>query len=248
MIEWENKVIAYINGDLSKTETNALMNEVKISKELQNLLAVHQGIESDFENYQEEVPTNKLSSIFYSHLSGLQGKENHNSVTEKVFSIRPFLKYVAACIVLIAASVTLWHQIDFSDKGDINTLLSEMKSKSDTDKIKAIYTNNNYKEDNRSKIMKILIESLKNDKSSNVRLASVETLMEYVDDDLVRSALIRSLGVEKDPQVQIAIIMALSSSKNIEVIKPLEEIINKEDGYKFVKDEAHVGIMNLTSI
>ena len=247
MIEWEKKIIAYVIGDLSKTEASDLMSEVEKSKELQNILAVYQEIEFDFDNDKEDIPTNKLSNNFYNHLSGLQQNGVGNSNTTIVFSIRPFLKYAAACIVLIVASITLWNQMNVSEKSDRNDLLTEMESKSDTDKIKAIYVNNNYTEDNQYKIMEILIQSLKNDKSSNVRLASVETLMEYVDDDLVRSALIRSLGTEKDPQVQIAIIMALSSSKNIDVVKPLEEIINKEGGYKFVKDEAHVGIMNLTS-
>ena len=251
MIDWENKIIAYVHGDLSQVETDVLMIKVENSKELRELLNIYQNIDEDFRTLPEELPTSNLSNNFLDHLSQIKSKENNTVKKAKIFSLKKLLRYAAASIILFAAGVTLWNQIDRKESTEqyaINSILSDMKNKSDTEKIKALYVNNDLAADTKSKIKEVLIESLKNDRSSNVRLASVETLSDYVSDENVRSALIRSLGVEVDPQVQLAIIIALSKSKSEEIIKPLEEIINKEGGYKFVKDEAHVGIMNVTSI
>ncbi len=249
MIDWENKIIALVNGELTESESSEVMTAVENSSELQQMLSAYQTIESDISACTEELPSNNLNYLFQKHLEEVQNKSRDKSA--KTFSLNPFLKYAAAFIVLFAASVTLWNQMDTkisTEQYAINKILSDMESKTDTEKIKALYINNQPSENNQSKIKQVLIQSLKNDKSSNVRLASVETLTEYIDDEQVRSALIRSLGSEEDPQVQVAIIMALSESKSEEIIKPLEEIINKEGGYKFVKDEAHLGLMNVNSI
>ena len=250
MIEWENKIIAYVNGDLSEKETNTLMKQIKVSEELQNILKTYQNINSEFVTHKSEKPSSRLSNNFEDYIKHVQDSQSNITVSNKLRYIKPLMRYAAILVIVIAASITLWKEItpkESREQNDINAILSDMKTKSDTEKIKTLYINN-VTEDNQSKIKKVLIASLKNDKSSNVRLASVETLVEYIDDDLVRSSLIRALGEEEDPQVQVAIIMALSESKNMEIIKPLEEIINKEGGYKFVKDEAHIGIMNFTSI
>ena len=249
MIDWENKIISYFNRELSAEEVGLLMQEIESSDEIKNLYLSYQSIESDLERIELEKPSSNLSRKFYSHIDEIQKQKSKASA--QIFSLHSLLKYAAASIVLFAAGLTLYNNFSSGTTEEqlaVNEILSNMESKSDTEKIKALYVNHKPTESNQSKIKEILIQSLKNDQSSNVRLASVETLTEYISDDEVRSALIRSLGVEEDPQVQIAIIMALSESKSEDAIKPLEQIINKEGGYKFVKDEAHVGIMNLTSL
>ncbi len=248
----EHTIIAYFNGELTTVEIESLIEERKKSAEINQLFLSYRSIENDINNSQEERPSNKLSKNFYTHLESLGKQEKDNTPSAKVFTLKSIMKYAAASIVLFAAGLTLYNNFNINDDKNsqiaFNEFLSDMESKSDTEKIKAIYVNHKPNQSNQSKIKEILISSLRNDKSSNVRLASVETLAEYLDDEMVRSVLIRSLGTEEDPQVQVAIIMALSASKDKEAIKPLEQLINKEGGSKFVKDEAHVGIMNLTSI
>lgn len=248
MIEKEEKIIAYVNGDLNKEESTKLLKEIEGSVELKKLLQIHNKLEEKF-NTHLEIPNSDVTKKFNNFLTNYKSENIDINKPIKVLNILSIMKYAALFIVLIAASVTIWKEVGQNESQEelaLREILSEMKTKTDTEKIKAIYVNNI--SDNTSQIKQVLIQSLKTDKSSNVRLASVETLMDYISDDMVRSALIRSLGIEEDPQVQVAIIMALSQSKNKEAIKPLEEIINKEGGYKFVKDEAHVGILNLTSI
>lgn len=251
MIDWENKIISHFNGELSEEEVDLLMQEIEISEEVNKLYLAYKSIQSDLENNISEQPSSDLSKEFYKHLSEIERQNNKNKPSAQVFNLKPLLKYAAASIVVFAAGLSLYNNFSNNTTEEqiaINEILSNMESKSDTEKIRALYVNHKPAESNHSKIKEVLIQSLKTDKSSNVRLASVETLTEYISDDEVRSALIRSLGIEEDPQVQIAIIMALSESKSEDAIEPLEQIINKEGGYKFVKDEAHVGIMNLTSI
>lgn len=252
MTNIENKIIAYFNGELNSQEVKELMSQRKSSEEIDKLFLSYQSIETSLNNVTDEKPSENLSQNFYNHLEKISAKENVEVSVTKTFSIKPLLKYAAVIIILLAACLSLYNNFNRNDATEgqlaLNELLSDMESKSETEKIKAIYVNNQSSIQNQSKIIEVLIASLKNDKSSNVRLASVETLTEFISDDHVRSTLIRSLGKEEDPQVQIAIIMALTASKSEDAIKPLEQIINKEGGYKFVKDEAHVGIMSLTSI
>jgi hypothetical protein len=62
----------------------------------------------------------------------------------------------------------------------------------------------------------------------------------------VRSALIRSLGTQKDPVVQIALIQLLVKMKEKGVVNELERIINDSTTITPVKDEAHSGILRLS--
>ena len=248
----EDKIIAYINGDLTQLESEQFRSEIEDSSQLKILLQEYINLDEELTNIGEEKPSDKLSRSFYQHLESVEN--NNSNPSTKVFSLQRLLKYAAVLIVVIAASITLWNQIgsdpniEKNNQLAINEMLSDLKGKSDTEKIEALYISSSNQNKNKDNIIKVLISSLKNDESSHVRLASIETLSDYIEEEQVRGAFIRALRVENDPQVQVALIMALSTSKNKEAIKPLEELINKEDGFKFVKDEAHVGIMKINSI
>jgi len=94
----------------------------------------------------------------------------------------------------------------------------------------------------------VLLKVLQVDQSSNVRLAAVETLSNYTDNENVRSGLISIITSETDAFVKIAILNALGRHNNEEVKRTLESITNDESQQKFIIDEAHLQLIKLDKI
>ena len=85
-----------------------------------------------------------------------------------------------------------------------------MKVQSPTERIKAIRVNYNQEQtDVDGKMIDVLTNVMFTDLSSNVRLAAVETWLNYIDRPDVRTALIKSIATEKDGGVKLAIVLSL---------------------------------------
>jgi hypothetical protein len=95
-------------------------------------------------------------------------------------------------------------------------------------------------------IIKALIRTMNEDENSNVRLAAMEALAKFNDQPHVRKALIASLGMQKDPVVQIALIRLLVDMRTLGLKKQLEEITTDDSLLPAVKDEAHAGLLKLS--
>ena len=95
-------------------------------------------------------------------------------------------------------------------------------------------------------VVRVLVKTLNEDPNTNVRLAAMEALGKFYIEKNVRSALISSLGNQKDPVVQIALIQLLVKMKEKQALPQLEEIIEDNQNIKAVKDEAYTGILKLS--
>lgn len=95
-------------------------------------------------------------------------------------------------------------------------------------------------------IVDALIVTMNGDDNSNVRLAAIEALSHFVHEPKVKSALIGSLTSQTDPIVQITLIQLMVQLKELEAIKSLQQIIDREESLPAVKDEAHAGIFKLS--
>ena len=124
-----------------------------------------------------------------------------------------------------------------------------MKQQSSTDRIKAIRVN--YTPDANGvddKMINVLINVLNKDESSNVRLAAVETLANYMNHSQVREALIKRLLEEKDGGVKLSIITSLGQQQDENLKSTLENIVNDDSQEKFVIDEAHMQLIRFEKI
>ena len=95
-------------------------------------------------------------------------------------------------------------------------------------------------------IVNALIKAMNEDPNLNVRLAALEALSKFHEQEHVRKALIASLATQTDPVVQISLIRLLVELKEKESLKELLRITNDEELLPAVKDEAHVGILKLS--
>ena len=84
------------------------------------------------------------------------------------------------------------------------------------------------------------------DPNTNVRLAALDALSKFHQQEYVRTALINSLAKQKDPVVQISLIRLMVEMKEKSVIKELNRITKDKEMIKAVKDEAYSGLLKLS--
>lgn len=73
-------------------------------------------------------------------------------------------------------------------------------------------------------VMAALLQTLNNDPNVNVRLAAIESLVNYVDYPLVRQGLVQSIPNQESPMVQVTLanlMLALQEKKSIEPFRKL---------------------------
>lgn len=94
------------------------------------------------------------------------------------------------------------------------------------------------------KVVNALITTLNNDENVNVRLASLESLVRYVDQPNVRQALVDALTMQESPLLLVAIadvLVAIQEKSSLETLEHLER--STEDG--FVKEKLNESIKTL---
>jgi HEAT repeat protein len=95
-------------------------------------------------------------------------------------------------------------------------------------------------------IVNALARTMLKDPNTNVRLAALEALSNFIQDPKVKLLLTNSLSKQDDPIVQISLIQLLVKIKEKNVVKDLEKIIEDDKNIQAVKDEAYTGILKLS--
>jgi hypothetical protein len=100
--------------------------------------------------------------------------------------------------------------------------------------------------DETEKISPDLLRSLENallfDDNVNVRLAAVNALFRYKDNEQVMELLIKCLGSQDEPMVQIAIIKFLVDNREKRAAESLQYLIKNDNTNIFVKQYADQGL------
>jgi Fic family protein len=95
-------------------------------------------------------------------------------------------------------------------------------------------------------IIGVLVKTLNEDGNTNVRLAALEALSKFSNEDKVRKALIEALRKQKDPVVQIALIQLMVKMKENSIKNELKKIVDDQEVIQPVKDEAYSGLLKLS--
>ena len=95
-------------------------------------------------------------------------------------------------------------------------------------------------------VVDVLVKTMNEDPSSNVRIAALEALSHFIEEDQVKRALLKSLNQQKDPVVQISLIQLLVKIKEKSVVNDLQKMVDDEGTMQAVKDAAYSGIMKLS--
>lgn len=115
-------------------------------------------------------------------------------------------------------------------------LLTMLEKESTSERIKAV--NLTHDMDHVSdRVANALLHTLNNDKNVNVRLVTLEALYPYANDPKVREGLIKSIQNQHSPLVQIALAETMVALQEKRSVKPLKELLNRDELPEEVKEQ-----------
>lgn len=123
------------------------------------------------------------------------------------------------------------------------SMVNTLKNPSASERIRAV---NMIEEDKAptagKQLIDVLINTLNNDESPNVRYAAAMALGRFIDQEEVRLALAESLKQQEDALIQIALISMLVEAQEKTAIQPLKQIIESDENAAEVKKQARVAL------
>ncbi len=254
-MNWEDKIIDYFNNELSKEEQSLVERQLIENPKLRQQF-------DDYAILMKEVdvmPLDIPQSNGKEKLLKLIEVESVASEEVKIVSFTPnkIYKYIAAIAAILILGIMIGtnhmqrSQIGAMDQqlADIHAqMILQLKSPSVSERIEGMQVQFVSHKASTLPIVETLLETLQKDESPNVRLAALDALDRYMDIDDVRTTIIHQLSNEQDEFVLIAMIEALSMHHATDAIGPLRKLSTSVEVPKYVKDEAHWGIVKLERI
>lgn len=185
-------------------------------------------------------PSPSLDDAFYSMLRTEQAKAPRAAFSWKTFFslpvLGPRLAFASAALVAgVAIGFFMQKPSQPADSKQIAVLsqevtdlkemmmLSLLEKESASDRLKAVSLTEDLGQASR-KVTEALLQTLNQDENTSVRLAALEALKPYGHDSHVREALIRSIGQQQSPLVQVALaelMAALQAKSSVDALKKI---------------------------
>ncbi|WP_026777951.1 HEAT repeat domain-containing protein [Polaribacter sp. Hel_I_88] len=188
--------------------------------------------------FDNEVMSEKATISF----EKLVQKELHQPKKKKIY----YLKYiaVAACFAVVF-SVGFWFVNQNKTSSVESELMANLENESAGKRLEAVYQfNDEYKKED-ARIINRLVEIIHKDENANVKIATIDALLQFPSNEKIRKNLIMALENEHKPLVQIKLIKALSILRENRAQKPLEKIINNEQTFPIVKNNATLAMVKI---
>lgn len=253
--EIENKLIAYIEGDLTIKEAQSIEKHIDHCEDCKQELIFLKQMLGGFEAIERKQPSDKVRTGFLASLeeeklliSNVVALKNEN-----VFPWKTAFQIAASVLLLIGGyafgsfreSVKSTSQIavlqEETSELKQNVMLAMLDNKSASKRIQAV----NFSEDivmPETKVLSALIDRLHYDGNINVRIAAAEALSKYSENMQVKDAFIKSLTLEKNPNIQIAVIQFLVKVQDKRALVPMRELLDQTETPNYVKEQVNEGI------
>jgi hypothetical protein len=247
------RLTEYIDGTLSSEEMKETLHWIESNEEIKVQYLQIKEILSALDLSQQEVPSGKMEARYEQWLD-----QETNQSSTKVISVKTWYKIAAAVLILLLAGTgTMTLRTLLKQKQELARVQDELaqtkqlvmtqlnNTQSASQRISAVYSTEEITKPDLD-ILRLLIRTMNEDPSSNVRMASLEALSKYYSFPEVREAFIQSMKFQKDPVVQIALIQLLVQRKEKVILQDLQNITAQNNIIKAVRDEAYKGIFKLT--
>ncbi|HVH29391.1 MAG TPA: HEAT repeat domain-containing protein [Vicinamibacterales bacterium] len=123
--------------------------------------------------------------------------------------------------------------------------LSLMQQQSATERLRGVSGSTQIEQPGND-IIRALLDTLLHDANVNVRLASVDALRRFSEQDLVRSEIVRALGDPSFPLVQIAVIDFMVETKDKDALDALRQLSQDATANEAVRGRAVWGVEQLS--
>lgn len=254
----ENKLIDYIDDALNISEAKNIKNHIETCKSCQKNYEETSSLLNAFTDEPIAQPSSNLKSSFEKML------EEEKTLQSKVIKLKPTTKNSYKSVLQIAASVAILftgyllggYQESKNSQQELatyqnekkqlkeNMLLAMIDNSSPSTRIKAV----NYTEELTTpdtKILEALVDRMKHDSNSNVRLTAVEALSKFTDSELVKTSLLKTLTTEKNPSIQIEIIQILVQIQEKRALEPMRKLLEQPEIPNYLKTQTSIGIAKL---
>jgi len=251
----ENKLVDYIDGVLSENETKAIDKHMESCSSCKKAFNETNELLNAFTNEPSAQPTVNLKASFQEMLAD-EKMMQHKVIPlqqAKRKSYKSVLQIAASIAILFSGYLIGGYQESQQSKQEIanyqkehkkNIMLAMIDNSSPSKRIKAVnYTDELTTAD--TKILEALIDRLQNDNNSNVRLSAAEALSKFTDSELVKTSLIETLSIEKNPSIQIEVIQILVQIQEKRALDPMKKILEQPETPDYLKTQVNIGIAKL---
>jgi anti-sigma factor RsiW len=260
----ESLLIDYIDGKLVNDEKAIVEKELQQNESSARLLEQLKQVMNQIDHTTKLEPSSTLKLNFekalQQEISNSKGKPTfaEASIGRQVF-FQPMVLRIAAGFIFLLVSVGIgyWINKNNEQQKEIARLREEMDS---TKRMMMAMMTNQQSASQRmlgmaasyqlekadDEIVNALLKAMNEDPNTNVRLAALDALSKFHQQEHVRMALISALAKQKDPVVQISLIRLMVEMKEKSVIKELDRITKDKEMIKAVKDEAYSGLLKLS--
>src|SRR4030043_378540 len=233
--------IEYIDGGLNDKDVPLVEEHLASCENCRTEWAGMKSIWSKLDDMEMEEPSDNLKGPWYETIS---------KSLESWWPKRPLVQFamtVAVLIIGLATGLAINQRAE--SKKDISQLKTDMNQirqvvmssllnrSSAADRINGLTMSGRLKGAD-DEFFSVLLLILNSDSNVNVRLAAVNALANFADNEYVRHELVKSLSFQSSPLVQISLIDLLASIKETESSSSLIRIINDPDINTHVKERA----------
>ncbi|MFC1528681.1 zf-HC2 domain-containing protein [Candidatus Latescibacterota bacterium] len=255
----------FISGNLDSKTRMQIENHLGECAECKQAINEVDIVWSKLAEIPQEEPGPQVRTRFYSMLEEYRRELNHHPVkvsrieklsewVEKFWPRRPVFQLgLAAAFMIFGIVIGLRINYGFRYQGDIAELREEvhemrqMVTSSLLDQSSAVerlhgLSMSSYVNDPDEQFLSLLLVTLNSDPNINVRLAAVNALRTFCDNQWVRTELASSLSNQASPLVQISLIDLLVEVREQGALEVLRAVANDQKSIEEVKKRAKWGI------
>lgn len=212
-------------------------------------------LEQRIQNLDFGAPSPSLDEAFYRMLAD-EGKRQQIVARPGGTRILRHAPRIAAAIVLVLTGVAVGHYVSGPSGSDQQTaqlskeiaelkemmMLSLLEKDAATERLRAVSLTRDMNEVS-TKVTHALIQTLNHDENVNVRLAALEALIPYAGDEKIREELVRSIGRQESPLVQVALAELMAALQEKSSVDALRKIMQDRQTPEAVKKKIKESIL-----
>lgn len=214
-------------------------------------------------NFEIPEPSENLRLNFYQNLAGMKSKSRAGMIEGLTIWFtnlglsRPALQIIYASVLIIMGfGVGFWVQPGAPNQkiDELSSQVSEMKElmmltliekPAATDRLKAVSMAKDVDTAD-ERVITALLNTLNNDENANVRLATLEALLRYADNPIVRQGLVEAIPNQDDAMLQYALAEAMILIQEKNSVQNFRELLKDENIDKDVKNKIEETISKLS--
>ncbi|NER16652.1 HEAT repeat domain-containing protein [Spongiivirga citrea] len=255
--EKKSELLAYLMGELTDKESQNIKHELERDELLRNEFNELADAWSLTDTWKDPKPSEQMDNRFFTMLNNAVAENNPKS--SLLQELESFLQRVITkqlmfrlAFLIVGVGLGFWmnnSSVNSNSTDELtnvreNLVLTLLEQPAANKRLQAVSEVSRFTEVD-AKIVTALLKTLNNDTNDNVRIAAVESLVQFADNPMVRKGLIESISNQTSPLVQITLAntMVLLQEKNAK--QPLQKLLDKEETNATVKDRLEKSIKQI---